>query len=221
MADARPAAGAGRAEADGRRDCTGQDGTRNEVLTGRTGRKTLKGWGDEALVSMRIPSSGETRPSSWIQQASAIPGWTPGIRPGNPPPTPPVKPCVARHERRHLLDKVNQMSGRAYLGDLELVLLLALARLGDDAYGVSIRDEVEARSGRALTPGTLYPTLDRLERKGFVRSYLGDATPERGGRAKRCYRLQPRGLRALRRSWQMVTALGNGLGRRLGEGSAR
>jgi DNA-binding PadR family transcriptional regulator len=67
----------------------------------------------------------------------------------------------------------------------------------------------------------LYPTLDRLERKGFVRSFLGEATPERGGRAKRYYVLQPKGLEAIRRSWQMMTALGQGVERRLVGKTAR
>jgi DNA-binding PadR family transcriptional regulator len=110
---------------------------------------------------------------------------------------------------------------RAHLGDLEAVILLALVRLGENAYGVTIRDEIEDRTGRSVTPGTLYPTLDRLERKGFVRSFLGEATPERGGRAKRYYVLQPKGLEAIRRSWQMMTALGQGVERRLVGKTAR
>lgn len=110
------------------------------------------------------------------------------------------------------------MRPREYLGELELVLLLALVRLGEDAYGVTIRDEIEDRTGRELNPGTLYPTLDRLERKGFVRSSLGEPTPERGGRAKRFYVLEPRGLDAVRRSWQMMGALGEGMEQRLDSG---
>lgn len=113
------------------------------------------------------------------------------------------------------------MSPREYLGELEMVILLALVRLGEDAYGVTIRDEIEDRTGRELTPGTLYPTLDRLERKGLVQSFLGDPTPERGGRAKRHYVLRPKGLDAVRRSWQMMGALGQGVERRLGPGRSR
>jgi len=100
---------------------------------------------------------------------------------------------------------------RHYLGELEQVVLLALLRLGDDAYGVSIRAEIEACTGRSLTPGTIYPTLDRLERKGLVRSQLGEATPERGGRAKRYYTLEPAGLHAVRRSQEMLAALTAGV----------
>ena len=113
------------------------------------------------------------------------------------------------------------MSGREYLGELELVILLALVRLGEDAYGVTLRDEIEIRTGRTLTPGTLYPTLDRLERKGLIRSFLGESTPERGGRAKRYYVLLARGLDAVRRSWRMMGALGEGVEGRLDEKRAR
>ena len=113
------------------------------------------------------------------------------------------------------------MRPREHLGELELVILLALVRLGEDAYGVTIRDEIEERTSRALTPGTLYPTLDRLERKGFVQSSLGESTPERGGRAKRYYVLQTKGLEAARRSWQMMGALGEGVEGRLDPGGSR
>ena len=101
---------------------------------------------------------------------------------------------------------------RNYLGELEQIVLLTLLRLGEDAYGVSIRQEIEACTGRSLTPGTIYPTLDRLERKGLVRSYLGEATPERGGRAKRYFALETAGLEAVRRSQQMLAALSDGVG---------
>ena len=100
---------------------------------------------------------------------------------------------------------------RQYLGELEQVVLLALLRLGDGAYGVSIRQEIRDCTGRSITPGTIYPTLDRLERKGLVRSFVGDATPERGGRAKRHFTLEREGLDALRRSQRMLSSLANGL----------
>ena len=84
--------------------------------------------------------------------------------------------------------------GRDYLGEFEQVVLLTLWRLGEGAYGVTIRREIEERTGRAVTLGGIYPTLDRLEQKGYVSSYTGEPTSERGGRAKRHFRLQPAGL---------------------------
>ena len=97
------------------------------------------------------------------------------------------------------------------LGEFEQVVLLALARLGPDAYGMAIRNEIEARTGRDVTIGSLYSALDRLERKGHVSSRLGDPTPERGGRAKRFYRLEVAGVHALNRSKQMLDRLWEGL----------
>lgn len=75
------------------------------------------------------------------------------------------------------------------LGELEQTVLLAILRLGDDAYGVSIRREIAGCTGREIAPGSLYTTLDRLEQKGLVSAREGDPTPARGGRAKRFYAL--------------------------------
>src|SRR5688572_32062419 len=77
------------------------------------------------------------------------------------------------------------------LGDFEQHILFALIRLGDDAYGVTIRESIEARTGRAISPGALYTALDRLEQRGLVASRLGEPTPQRGGKRKRLYTLQP------------------------------
>jgi len=90
------------------------------------------------------------------------------------------------------------MTCRHALGQFEQLLLLAVMRLGDDAYGVAMRREIEERTGRGVSPGAIYPTMDRLEAKGYVSSYMGDATPERGGRARRYFRLEPMGHEALR-----------------------
>ena len=87
-----------------------------------------------------------------------------------------------------------------HLGEFEQIVLLAVLRLGDNAYGVPIRREIEKRAGRRVTIGALYGTLARLERKGYVTSWSGDPSPERGGRAKRCYRLEALGERALQES---------------------
>jgi len=89
------------------------------------------------------------------------------------------------------------MSRSAFLGEFEQVTLLAVARLQEDAYGVSIRQEIEERSSRHVAIGSVYAALDRMERKGLLRSKVGEPTPERGGRAKRFYELSPPGLKAL------------------------
>jgi DNA-binding PadR family transcriptional regulator len=96
---------------------------------------------------------------------------------------------------------------RVDLGDIEHLVLLAILRLGEDAYGIPILDEVSARSGREMSRATVYVALKRLEQKGLVASKLGDSTPERGGRAKRYYRLKPSGLKALRESREMFLSL--------------
>jgi PadR family transcriptional regulator, regulatory protein PadR len=93
------------------------------------------------------------------------------------------------------------------LGDLEHLVLLAILRLGKDAYGIPILDEVAARSGRDVSRATVYVALKRLEQKGLVSSRLGDSTPERGGRAKRFFKLKPSGLKALRESREMFLNL--------------
>jgi PadR family transcriptional regulator len=97
--------------------------------------------------------------------------------------------------------------GKVDLGDLEHLVLLAVLRLGQDAYGIPILDEVSARSGRDVSRATIYVALKRLERKGLLASRLGDSTPERGGRAKRFFKLRPAGLRALRDSRAMFLNL--------------
>jgi PadR family transcriptional regulator, regulatory protein PadR len=97
--------------------------------------------------------------------------------------------------------------GRIDLGDLEHLVLLAVLRLGQNAYGIPILDEVSARSGRDVSRATIYVALKRLERKGLLTSRLGDSTPERGGRAKRFFKLRPAGLKALRESRAMFLTL--------------
>lgn len=82
------------------------------------------------------------------------------------------------------------------LGEFEYLLLSAAVRLGDDAYGASIRREVEDATGRRCSIGALYTTLDRLQKKGLVKTWMGPSTPERGGRAKRMVAVTPNGVRA-------------------------
>ena len=82
---------------------------------------------------------------------------------------------------------------RESIGAFEQLILLSLVRLGPDAYAVPIRLDIEGRTGRSISAGALYTALDRLERRGFVASRLGEPTPERGGKRKRLYTLQPAG----------------------------
>jgi PadR family transcriptional regulator PadR len=103
------------------------------------------------------------------------------------------------------------MPVRSYLGELELMILLALVRLGDDAYGVPISKELLELAGREVALGSVYAALDRLERKRFVTSTLGDPTPERGGRAKRYFRITPAGIRALKTTRTALINLWTGM----------
>ena len=99
------------------------------------------------------------------------------------------------------------MPDRPFLGEFEQVVLLAVARLEGDGYGMTVRREIERRTGRDVSIGAVYATLDRLERKGFVTSRTGDPTPERGGRARRHFELTRSGVRALRDTRRMLVAL--------------
>jgi DNA-binding PadR family transcriptional regulator len=103
------------------------------------------------------------------------------------------------------------MRNRPPLGEFEQVVLLAVLRLEGSAYAVPVRREIEVRTRRSVTRGALYVTLERLEDKGYVESWLADPTPERGGRAKRFYRVRPAGLSALRDSWTALRSMWEGL----------
>lgn len=93
------------------------------------------------------------------------------------------------------------------LGELEQLLLFSLVALGDDAYGVSVRELIESETGRAPSPGAIYTGYERLERRGLVRSSLGEPTPVRGGRPKRYYALTAKGAQVLQESFQRLTSL--------------
>src|SRR5262245_54787427 len=97
------------------------------------------------------------------------------------------------------------------LGEFEQSVLLAIAHLRDDAYGVTIRREIESRTKRSVAVGALYTALDRLERKGYVASRMSDPTPERGGRSKRHFRVLAAGVRALRGSRDRLASMWKGL----------
>jgi PadR family transcriptional regulator len=96
------------------------------------------------------------------------------------------------------------------LGEFEYLLITAAAGLGDDAYGASIRDEIEAATGRKCSVGALYTTMDRLEKKGLLKTWMGEATPERGGRAKRMVRVTPKGLEAARAFYEVILSVSRG-----------
>lgn len=112
--------------------------------------------------------------------------------------------------------RVYNVDMSSYLGDFELLALLATLRVGDDAYAVPIRREIEAAAERRVSRGALYTTLRRLEDKGYLQSWTGDATPERGGRPRRFYSVTPAGLEAVRASRRALTRLWRGLGPVLG-----
>src|ERR1700683_3032677 len=96
------------------------------------------------------------------------------------------------------------------LGEFEYLLLAAAARLGADAYGAAIRQEIETATGRRCSIGALYTTLDRLEAKGFLTTWMGDATPQRGGRAKRMVRVTAKGVREAKDFYDAVTSVSRG-----------
>jgi PadR family transcriptional regulator, regulatory protein PadR len=96
------------------------------------------------------------------------------------------------------------------LGEFEYLLITAAAGLSDNAYGAAIREEIKATSGRKCSVGALYTTIDRLETKGLLKTWMGDATPQRGGRAKRMVRVTPNGLKAAKDFYDAVTRVSRG-----------
>ena len=97
------------------------------------------------------------------------------------------------------------------LGEFEQLVMLTVLRLDDGAYTGAVRQELLERAGRDVSPGAVFTTLERLESRGLVGSRYGDPTPERGGRAKRYYRLRAEGRRALARSLDMMRRVAEGL----------
>jgi DNA-binding PadR family transcriptional regulator len=103
------------------------------------------------------------------------------------------------------------MRRREFLGGFELLVLSALIRLGEDAYGVPIAEAITETSGRDVALGSVYVTLDRLSRKGLVTSRVGEPTAERGGRAKTYFRVTAKGLREVRHARQTLIGLWEGI----------
>jgi PadR family transcriptional regulator, regulatory protein PadR len=110
-------------------------------------------------------------------------------------------------------------SGRDYyhnvclimIGEFEYLLLAAASRLGDEAYGAAMRQDIERATGRACSIGALYTTLDRLEAKGMVQTWMGEATAQRGGRAKRMVRVTKEGSRAAAEFYQAMKSASQGV----------
>ena len=100
---------------------------------------------------------------------------------------------------------------RDLLTDFELMILLAILRIGPSAYGVPIASEIERTGGRRVVVAAVYAALDRLERNGLVTSAVGDPTPERGGRAKRFFAVTPQGLRLVKDTQRALVALWKGV----------
>lgn len=103
------------------------------------------------------------------------------------------------------------MPSRDYLGEFEHMVVLALLRLADRAYGVTVRQEIELRTNREVSIGAIYATLDRLEAKGYVKSRLGDPTSERGGRSKRFFHVTAKGVAAVNRTHRALHNMTEGL----------
>jgi DNA-binding PadR family transcriptional regulator len=109
------------------------------------------------------------------------------------------------------------MRQRGFLGEFELMVLLALIRLDDEAYGVPIAEEIRVQAGREAALGSVYAALERLEEKGLVSSRVGEPTAERGGRAKKYFRVTEQGMRDVRATQRALTQLWNGIPELKGE----
>jgi DNA-binding PadR family transcriptional regulator len=112
---------------------------------------------------------------------------------------------------------VELMSEHTYLGGLELTVMLALLRFGEDAYGVPISEEIERQTGREVALGSVYAALERLQRKGLVSSHLGEPTAARGGKAKKYFRATSQGLREARETRYALMNLWRGVRELQGE----
>lgn len=96
-------------------------------------------------------------------------------------------------------------------GEQEQLILLSLVRLGDEAYGMTIKEEIERRTGREMYVGAVYTALSRLEKRGYVSSRIGEPTAERGGRRRKYYRLEKPGEEALARAWGAYRSMADGI----------
>jgi DNA-binding PadR family transcriptional regulator len=122
----------------------------------------------------------------------------------NPPSHPPQKNKL---RNLYFFSIVELMADRSYLGEFELMILLAVLQLGEEAYGVPIARILEAHRGRDVSIGSVYAALERMASKGLVSSSLGDPTPERGGKAKRYFQVTDAGLRQVHETRKVLTSL--------------
>jgi DNA-binding PadR family transcriptional regulator len=123
-----------------------------------------------------------------------------------------------RLDSRDIIHNVKQTrTAPQILGEFEQLVLFVLLRLGPDAYGATIRREIESRTGRHLAISAVYVTLERLEGKGLVRSRIGEPTPERGGRRRKHYELLPAGRRAATHAYRTFQVMVHGLEREFGK----
>jgi PadR family transcriptional regulator, regulatory protein PadR len=104
---------------------------------------------------------------------------------------------------------------KSVLGDFEQLVLFGVLRLDEGAYGAAIRQEIHERSGRDVSINAVYTTLDRLESKGLLRSWVGEPTAQRGGRRRKFYALRPAGLAALRHAYHAIQSMADGVEGRL------
>ena len=118
-------------------------------------------------------------------------------------------------ERLNAKSHLAYNAGQMNLGEFEHIVLLAILRVGEDAYAIPIREEIEERTGRAVARGALYTALERLETKRCLRSRMSDPLPERGGRSRRYFTVTPAGLAAIRSSRRNLLRLWQGLEGRL------
>jgi PadR family transcriptional regulator PadR len=119
-----------------------------------------------------------------------------------------MQPAKVKQLRQfYFFSIIELMSERSYLGEFELMILLAVIHIGEEAYGVPISRELEAHRGRDVSVGSVYAALERLESKRLVSSSLGDPTPERGGKAKRFFRITKEGLRQVHETRRVLSKL--------------
>jgi DNA-binding PadR family transcriptional regulator len=119
-----------------------------------------------------------------------------------------MQPAKVKQLRQfYFFSIIELMSERSYLGEFELMILLAVIHIGEEAYGVPISRELEAHRGRDVSVGSVYAALERLESKRLVSSSLGDPTPERGGKAKRSFRITKEGLRQVHETRRVLSKL--------------
>jgi PadR family transcriptional regulator, regulatory protein PadR len=163
---------------------------------------------DEEIPVVRLPAPGSRVPDS----AAAFTVYA-STGAGSRKPEAGSRELDARSAFAYYYYGAGQMGQNQSLGEFEQLVLLAIVHLAPDAYGVTIRREIESRTGRSVAVGALYTALERLERRGLVRSSTSDPTPQRGGRSKRHFTIRPAGAAALERSREAMERMWAGIKR--------